>query len=188
MATFRETLKQAILGLGYAELVTTPVIQGGPGATQAQSIAEVRQAIKRRIIRVPLTDGGTAGTAVAETTVDFAMPDLSGGIMVVAAFFIPQITVAQNAANALTLNIFRRTNGAGQVTIATNSTLTADANWGVAGLTAFKASPAMTITAANATLAVGTDVITVSVTKPGTGAAFALATGASYLNIEVEEL
>jgi hypothetical protein len=154
--------------------------------------ARANHAVARRTIPIPLTDGGTAATGVAEQAV-YANPmglptngvaGLSNGVKLVAASILAPVAVAANATNYVTFTVFYRTAaGGGQVTLATFATT-------AVSLVAF-APQALTLAAYTVLLPAAVlgqgDVLTVSAVKSGTGVAIASATAQAFLELIVEE-
>lgn len=185
--TGRESLNQSIVGIASDPMSIPNSPYGGPGYTQQQAQAECRQAVKRRRVRVPLTDGGTAATAVAEEPVLFSAPTLLNGVTIISAWLLPQVAVTANNSNYATITIAKRTSGGAATTIISNTTQITDGQFG-ANLTAFKAQIMSPVaSAAAAQLATATDVLTILMSKTGTGVAMSAATGATYVEIEYEE-
>jgi hypothetical protein len=100
---------------------------------------------------------------------------------VVAVEFLPQLTVSLAGTSYYTLTLAARTSGGSATTIATITS-----NTGGTATTAF--SPVkMTSTVLPYALNAGTDVLTLALTKAGSGAAITGSTGYAYVAITIDE-
>jgi len=186
-ASYRFAAGKALDGV-IGNALTLPTTQGGPGATNVQAIAESSFIAGRRRILIPVTDAGTAATVMLETACFWAESWLtgtssgSGSIAVSAVEFLPQLTVAVAASNYYTLTLAARVSGAAGTTIATITS-----NTGGTATTAF-VPVAMTSTNLPYILNAGTDVLTIALTKTGSGAAITGSTGFAYVAITIDEL
>ena len=135
--------------------------------------------LMRKTVSAHVTDGGTAGTAQTET---FAWQNNTGGnVRVISANAIAPIAVTANGSNYASFLLYKRTSaGASQATIATFATDTVTTD----DMVAF-APKAMTLTVANVVVPDGY-VVTVAVTKTGTGVALAAATSQARIEFVVE--
>jgi hypothetical protein len=187
--SYRSALIKAFAG-AFGDALSAPTTQGGPGATNQQLLAESAFAAGRRRIVVPVTDGGTAATAALESPILWAESWLTGtssgtgALAVVGVEFLPQISVAIGATNYYTLTIAVRTSGGAATTIASITSNT--------GGTATTAFTAVAMTAGTNgfpyVLNANTDVLTMALTKTGSGAAIGSATGACYVQIILDEM
>lgn len=160
------------------------------GANMGSPETASRNLVRRRKIYARFTDGGTAGTAWTESpvfSVDMASVQFPiTGITIIAVEAMFPIAVTANNSNYATLLLQQRVAaGTGNVTVATNTTQISDGVFG-ANIVAFKPY-LMTLTAANVVLAAGS-MLTMSVSKTGTGVALAAATSEGCLTIVYEEV
>lgn len=126
--------------------------------------------------RAAVTDGGTAGTAAAETVIGY----VKDAGKVVSIYLSTPVGVTADNTNNATFTVGRRTAGGSRTTIGTLTTNVAQGN-----LTAF--SPvALTLTAANVQLAAG-DVLTLQLAKASSGVAIAAATAQADVTVIVEK-
>lgn len=173
MASDREIIK----GIQASQAATiSSSTTGGP----VDPVGEVKK-MHRVVADCPITDGGTAGTAVTEMTFFLASPaiDTTSGTAyrVKAAYISTPVTAAANGSNFVTWTLAKRTDGGGSTSIGTLAT-------SATGNTAF-AKRAMTLTAANVDLAAG-DELTIAAAKSGTGVAFASATAQAHVYVILE--
>lgn len=155
---------------GQLKALQASTLSTNSGITDAKGTVNLAHSVA---ITKNYSDAATAGTAVTET-VHWVAPY---ACKVVNAKISAPIGVAQAAANIATFNLARRTAGAASVAIGSIHTTTTT---GVA-LTAF-VPQALTLTAANCTLAAG-DVLTFAIVKGSSGVAVTAAT--SYLDLTV---
>lgn len=136
------------------------------------SLAHTRTYVAR------VTDGGTAGTAVAETPI--ARTNVQGILR--NAEFVSPVAVAADPANYVTFTLSKRTAGGAAVTIATLSTQSTAQG----AVTAF-APLSFVLAATSAIQLSAADVLTVTVAKAGTGQAIATSTVNALVSVELEE-
>lgn len=177
-----QVLDGTMLKNGFANLFTVSTTADMQRSTHA---------VARRVLSIPLTDGGVAATGVAEEGVFSnpmalavnGVPGLSNGVKLVAASINAPVAVPANGANFVTFNVFYRTAaGGGQVLLASFA--------GTAiSLVAFAPQlltlAAFTVLQPSALLA--GDGLTVSAVKSGTGVAIAAATASAFLQLVLEE-
>jgi hypothetical protein len=188
--SYRQALKEAVSG-AFGSAMCLPTAQGGPGASNSQSIAEAAFAIGRRRIAVPISDANTAATAMSETPFFWAESWLTGtssgagAINVVAVEFLPQLTVSVAGTNYYTLTLAKRTSGGTASNICQMTS-----NTGGTATTAFTAvaMPVASGVTLPVTLVANTDVLTIALTKTGSGAAISSATGYCFVVITIDEL
>ena len=186
--TTRQVLNQSVVGLA-ADAMSVTAAYNGPAVTQATSVAECTQAIKRRRTRVWVTDGGTAGTAALETPILVCPATLLGGMQIIQVSLLTQIAITANNTTYATFTLAKRSAaGATSATVAVNTTAITDAVFG-SNATAFTQYVLTnSATAANMVLASG-NVLTFALAKASTGVAIASATGLGCcLEVEYEEL
>ena len=164
----RENLKQAEAGLvGSTGMTTAP--------TQTAAYLVVKEAHTLQPA-CPVTDGGTAGTAVTEMVM---YRSRNAGFIKAISLTAP-IAVATNGANFLTITVSKRTGAGGAVTLATFTT-------SATSMVAF-VPILLTLTATTANLSIlAGDVITVAIAKSGAGVAFAAATAQALVQAEIEQ-
>jgi hypothetical protein len=122
------------------------------------------------------TDGGTAGTAQTETA--FWTNDTGVALKVTSVKIVTPIAVTANGTNFMTASVAYRTSaGGGATTIGSQPT-------SAVSLTAF-APTSVSITAGNDVVPVG-GVLTIAMSKSGTGVAVAAATSQAYASVQLE--
>jgi len=135
--------------------------------------------VLRDQVGAQVTDGGTAGTAQAEIPI----ATVTDGGRVTAVRLTTAIAVTASDTNYASFFVQKRTAGGAAVTIGTGTTQTS----GSGGLGSLVAWTPVTIvlTDANRVLAAG-DILTVSVSKTGSGVAIASATVSANLSVVFE--
>lgn len=143
------------------------------GSATEQTRAE--HVFVRRYVEVDVTDGGTAGTAATERTIH--QPRTSGKVL--SCYVSTPVTAAANGSNYGTFTLSKRDGAGGGAT----AIAAADSS-----ATAFTAHTprALTITAGNESYSSG-NVLTIALTKTGTGVAIAAATSAARVSCLLEE-
>jgi len=173
--TDRDNASTALAGF-IADVTTNPV-------------DTAKQIAKRRKLQVPLSDGGTAGSASGE--VNFFRADVA--VKVVSVHYDGGVAItADNTNNAAFLVQKRPVSGPGTpATVASATTAITDPVFGSNYVADTPLALTLSATAANLSLAAG-DILTAKATKGGTGVAFgaaATAKGAqAYLHVVIEEL
>lgn len=131
-----------------------------------------------------VTDGGTAGTGVAEAPAFVVRGQLGGpGALNLAGsvYFTPQVAVTASDTLFITVNVYKRTGTGSRTLIATVNTKTA-ASGGTGNLSAFV--PVLVPFVVPLVLVAAGDMITYEITKASTGTAFSAATGNSVIEFD----
>lgn len=160
---------------------TSNYVAGLVGEALAMNLTDPAGTVKnsmRRTYSENYSDAATAGTAVTETV--HANVQRAG--KVVAAKLSAPIAVTANDTNYATVTVSKRTGAGGAVVIASRTT---QITGGSGNIVAF-VPVTLTLTAANQLLAAG-DVLTVAVTKTGSGVALTAATSNINVTVDVEE-
>jgi hypothetical protein len=160
------------MGFGVTGEAIKGVAQGvfSSAATDAQK-ARADHVFNGRYAAENYSDAATAGTAVTET-VHCQITETSAYVKKIR--FTAPIAVTANGSNFATITVSKRTAAGAAVTLGTFST-------SATSMVAFVPAD-LTLTAANLKLAAG-DVITVAISKTGTGVALTAAT--SNVNVTV---
>jgi hypothetical protein len=139
----------------------------------------VKALLLRRAHSIPVTDGGTAGTAQGETVL--WRNNTGASVKVVSAHASAPVAVTAHGTNYATFTVTKRTSaGASAATVATFATDTVTTD----DMTAF-APVALTLTDANVVVPDGY-VLTGKVTKAASGVAVASATAQALISVVVE--
>jgi hypothetical protein len=175
MATNRSNLK----GVQAAQLAGS--VRASTEA-EAEAAEQVIKFLHTWPVFARVTDGGTAGTADAETVI-FVAPF---ACKVVAATLTTPVNVTANDTTYATVTVAKRAaDGGSSATVASETTQTTGSG-GSGNLTAF-APFALPLTAANVELAAGA-VLTVAVAKAGAGVAVGSATAEALVEVLVEAI
>jgi hypothetical protein len=165
-----------------AQLSTTKIIKAIFGLFSSLDSTDedlLKTTLWRQKVSIPVTDGGTAGTAQTETVM--WRNNTGADVRVVSAHLLAPIAITAHGSNYATFTISRRTSaGASAATVADFATDTVATD----DVTAF-APKALTNTVANVIVADGY-VLTAKVTKTGTGVAIAAATSQAVLEVVLE--
>lgn len=154
-------------------------LRGLFSALDATDEALLKNTIYRDKVEAHVTDGGTAGTAQTET---FIYKNTSGtNQLVVSASFCTPIAVTADASNNATITVTKRSSSGGTAAIVATNVTTAG---GTGSITAFLPVP-LTLTVANVVLAAN-EVLTVLVSKGGTGVAIGAATSQARVEVVLE--
>lgn len=155
-------------------------IKGILSALDATDEALIKSALWRDKAEAHVTDGGTAGTAQTETFV--WRNDTGADVLVVGAKICTPVGVTANDTNNATVTLSKRSSSGGsQATVGALTTNTAQGS-----ITAFL-PVALTLTAANVVVASG-EVLTIAVSKAGTGVAIAAATSQARVEIILDKI
>jgi hypothetical protein len=134
----------------------------------------------RRQHEVAVTDGGTAGTGVAESPV----ATVQGAQQVTQVLFTAPIGVTAAASNNLTVTISKRTAGGAATVVATGVTTAG----GLGTLVALAPVVIPLSTVAGAVILADGDTLTATLVKNASGVAFAAATSFGRVEIECEAI
>lgn len=138
----------------------------------------------RRKVRAPVTDGGTAATAVTETPIH-SCGSVCGAKVRGASVIFPVAVTASGSVHA-DFTVSKRTAGGSKKTLATITTNTSDPTLGSNAAAFVEYAMALTSTTADLILAAG-DTIQVEVSKASTGTAIASATAQATVIVDLEE-
>lgn len=161
-----------------AERIKNALVQN-LGSLDSTDEAMLKALLFRRVEKVALTDGGTAGTAVTTTTF---WKNTTGVLQrVVAVYVVAPVNVAADGTDFVTFTLAKTDSaGANATTVASATTIAASLNGLAAGV-----PEAITVTGAAQDVAIDGH-LTVAVAKAASGKAIAAATSSAYLLVVLE--
>lgn len=151
------------------------------GSLDDTDVTKMKKLMLRGHAEGHFTDGGTAGTA--QTATAFWVNDTGEDVKVTSLKFVTPVAVTADGSNYGTVTVAHRTSaGASATTIATFATDTVTTD----DLVAFAPKDLTTLITAGNDIVPAGGVVTVALSKTGTGVAFAAATSQAYVAIEYE--